>query len=279
MKWFRLYSDVLDDPKVQLLEPVLFKAWVNLMCLANEGEPRGTLPSITDIAFRLRMSVSDAEDVVQALVDAGLLDAGEDGIEPHNWHNRQRRSDDAAARQTVSRSNRRKPDEDPPKVSRDSHVTGHNNVAPQRRIDTETETEPEAEQTNAHADAREVVAITPFAVYSAFLDETAQPDFKPAPAWKAKQIAIAARLLEQGFDADKVGRCVRFMKSQTWRTSPFDLAAVEKFIGTWEASGSPARDEPRGSPVSAGPRRRGQPDFSGIEEFDRLMDQHEGRAS
>jgi hypothetical protein len=33
--WFRVYDDVVDDPKVQRLEPSLFKALINLWCLTS----------------------------------------------------------------------------------------------------------------------------------------------------------------------------------------------------------------------------------------------------
>ena len=33
-RWFRMYAEVVDDPKVQRLSPALFRAWVNVLCLA-----------------------------------------------------------------------------------------------------------------------------------------------------------------------------------------------------------------------------------------------------
>jgi len=32
-QWFRMYAEVLDDPKVQRLSGDEFKAWVNILCL------------------------------------------------------------------------------------------------------------------------------------------------------------------------------------------------------------------------------------------------------
>ena len=57
-RWFRFYDSVLEDPKVQRMDPVMFKAWVNIMCLASRGE--GILPPISDIAFALRISDEQA---------------------------------------------------------------------------------------------------------------------------------------------------------------------------------------------------------------------------
>jgi hypothetical protein len=33
-RWFRVYDDLVDDPKVQQLDPSLFKALINFWCLA-----------------------------------------------------------------------------------------------------------------------------------------------------------------------------------------------------------------------------------------------------
>ncbi|HEX9036972.1 MAG TPA: hypothetical protein VF808_08280 [Ktedonobacterales bacterium] len=99
MKWFRLYSSVLHDPKAQRLSPALFKYWINLLCLANEGEPRGALPSVEDIAFALRVKPGEAGQILSQLRGAGLIDQTLEGRDfPHNWMQRQRRSDDVAAR-------------------------------------------------------------------------------------------------------------------------------------------------------------------------------------
>jgi hypothetical protein len=91
-QWFRAYEETLDDPKVQLLDPPLFKAWFNLLCLASLNG--GVLPAMAHIAFRLRMPVLQAELTVSALIESGLFDQRDDGlIEPHNWNGRQYKSD------------------------------------------------------------------------------------------------------------------------------------------------------------------------------------------
>lgn len=98
MKWFRFYSDALEDPKVQRLPGDLFKTWVNLLCLANKSEDRGHLPPAEDIAFALRMDTDTLTAQLDELATRGLLDEGETGLAPHNWQGRQRKSDDVTAR-------------------------------------------------------------------------------------------------------------------------------------------------------------------------------------
>jgi hypothetical protein len=98
MQWFRFYSAALDDPKVQRLPGDLFKAWVNLLCLANEADERGTLPSVEDITFRLRLGGVEGRETVATLVAAGLLDEADGALHIHGWTSRQKKSDNVTAR-------------------------------------------------------------------------------------------------------------------------------------------------------------------------------------
>lgn len=134
-RWFRMYSDVLDDPKVQKLPPDLFKAWVNLLCLASRND--GVLPGMEDIAFALRMSQDSARDIVVTLVGHGLIDDC-DGLSPHNWHARQFKSDtpeDARERKRKQRE-REKQQQKPPNVT-ESHCDSHSEVTPPEQNRTE----------------------------------------------------------------------------------------------------------------------------------------------
>ena len=85
MRWFRFYSEVLNDPKVQRLPITDRWHWIELLCLANERETRGTLPSISDIAFALRMPAAKATACVETLKAAGLLDLTEAGLQIYGW--------------------------------------------------------------------------------------------------------------------------------------------------------------------------------------------------
>lgn len=90
--WFRMYNEVHSDPKVQTLPPILFRAWVNLMCLANMNGD--VLPPIKDVAYRLHLSEAKAHELILTLIDKNLFEERTDGnIQPHNWNNRQFKSD------------------------------------------------------------------------------------------------------------------------------------------------------------------------------------------
>src|SRR5581483_1315417 len=92
-RWFRFYSETLDNPKIQRLRPQLFKVWVNLLLLANAARPRGSLPSVAAIAFRLRISEDVARKTIKELVALRLVDAQGDGFAMHDWDDWQYESD------------------------------------------------------------------------------------------------------------------------------------------------------------------------------------------
>ena len=82
--WFRMYSDILDNQKVDLLSPVTLKVWLKLLALANLSKPRGSLPKLSLIAYRLRMDLSVVTSAIDELTTAGLVDQGEPPI-MHDW--------------------------------------------------------------------------------------------------------------------------------------------------------------------------------------------------
>ena len=108
-RWFRFYDTALDDPKVQTLPPELFKAWVNILCLASRN--KGVLPPIERVAFALRCDETHAERTIERLLNEGLIDrknGGPNGYHyaPHNWTKRQYKSDTSTER--VKRYRQRK---------------------------------------------------------------------------------------------------------------------------------------------------------------------------
>lgn len=131
--WFRLYDEMLDDPKVQVLPAEDFRAYVNLLCLANRHD--GFLPSTAQIGFALRIDEIAVRSLVDRLRIAGLIDTLKGGpngsrIAPHGWAKRQYKSDSSTDR--VKRFRERSKD-----------VTGN---AP--RADTDTEQNRNTEQTS-----------------------------------------------------------------------------------------------------------------------------------
>lgn len=133
MKWFRFYTEALDDPKVQRLDPVTFKNWVNLLCVAAKND--GKLPSNDDLAFALRMDVIAIESLLDRLLIAGLIDVmkgGENGkhIAPHNWSKRQYKSDTSNERVKRYRERTKNVSETPPDTETDTETENPPKGAP-----------------------------------------------------------------------------------------------------------------------------------------------------
>lgn len=121
--WFRLYASILNDPKVQLLPDRLFKFWIN--CLAITCDQRGYLPAPREIAFRLRLSLTEVEDDLASLMTHGLIDSEKVGdrtvLQPHRWFEWQPKADPSKWRMRRLRE-RRKSDIG---TSSDGGVTRH----------------------------------------------------------------------------------------------------------------------------------------------------------
>jgi DNA-binding transcriptional MocR family regulator len=95
-RWFRFYTESLNDPKVQLLPAPLFKAWVNILCAASRYN--GQLPSNSELAMVLARRSDHVQRDVNELIKRGLIDEINGHLEPHNWFVRQYKSDSSTPR-------------------------------------------------------------------------------------------------------------------------------------------------------------------------------------
>ena len=156
MKWFRLYSAVLHDPKVQRLSPAMFKHWINLLCLASAQDELGLLPSTEDIAFALRVQPAAALQIMTRFRRLGLVDQTEDGRDvPHNWTRRQRASDDVALRVREHRER---------KAGKIAESQGNVTLPitlPKRSVETEAETERDEYRGKAGEAPSRACGVTP----------------------------------------------------------------------------------------------------------------------
>lgn len=108
-RWFRVYDDIIDDPKVQRLSPELFRHLINIWCLASRNA--GVLPPVSDIAFGLRVKPDKANKILGELRILCLIDDDETGCRPHNWDRRQFKSDGSTERVKRFRNAQRNGDE------------------------------------------------------------------------------------------------------------------------------------------------------------------------
>lgn len=128
-QWFRLYAEIINDPKVMILTEALRWRYVALLCL----QCNGTFENSPDdeIALSLRISLSEWIETRGMLIERRLLDANG---KLTNWEKRQYISDlkdpTAAERQKRYRDNKRN--------ERNATVTLR---SPESDTDTETDTD------------------------------------------------------------------------------------------------------------------------------------------
>lgn len=91
--WFRMYSEWLDDAKIQMLSPEMQRHHVALLCLRCQ-QPTEAM-SEAQIAFRLRVDATFLKQVKAAFLQAGFIDEQWAVI---NWPKRQFLSDCSTAR-------------------------------------------------------------------------------------------------------------------------------------------------------------------------------------
>ena len=115
-RWFRVYDELVDDPKVQRLPDDLFKFLVNIWCLASKNG--GRLPPVDHIAYTLRAPDSLVVASLEALISLGLADrmSNQYGswVAPHAWNKRQYKSDSSTERVQRFRNVSCNTDETPP---------------------------------------------------------------------------------------------------------------------------------------------------------------------
>lgn len=134
-RWFRLYSEVVNDPKVQKLPCEDFRAWINILCLCAEND--GRVPSVQDVSFALRLPENGVVTLLERLSNGGLIDRANGGpsgwhYAPHAWDKRQYKSDTSTDRVKRFRKRSATVSETPPEAETDTEQKIATNVAIER---------------------------------------------------------------------------------------------------------------------------------------------------
>lgn len=120
--WIRLYRESLHDPKIVTLSDRQHRAWHNCLLITDDA---GRLPPMRDIAVHMRVTVTEAEQLICELVEAELIDVemlkGARVFTMHGWSARQYVSDSSTGR--VKKFRERKRDETAMKRFSNADVT------------------------------------------------------------------------------------------------------------------------------------------------------------
>ena len=101
MKWFRLYDEILDDPKMMALSAKEFQTWILLLCLANRetaGKRGEICRSFATISRQLHGENRTISQILKRFIEMGLIVENGQSIKIVNWDKRQFKSDDVLQR-------------------------------------------------------------------------------------------------------------------------------------------------------------------------------------
>lgn len=71
--WIKLYHEILDDPKMGRLPDILFRRTIEVFLLAGDFNQGGLLPSLSDMAWRLRANEESLESDLIELIRHGII--------------------------------------------------------------------------------------------------------------------------------------------------------------------------------------------------------------
>jgi hypothetical protein len=98
MRWFRMYAEAIDDPKLRLLAFEDRWHYVAVLCMKAEGmldEHRSSPNFGRMVAAKLGLAARDADEVRRRLVEVEIID---ENWQPTGWDRRQYASDTSADR-------------------------------------------------------------------------------------------------------------------------------------------------------------------------------------
>ena len=150
MKWFRFYSEFMDDPKIAMMSDSDQLLWVKCLCLASESSVRGFIV-LTDeqICWKLRITAEIWRHAVDKFQAQNMIERGENGYQLINWDKRQFASDSSNERVSKHRE----------KKKRRCNVTSNKSVSPSEQIqNTDSKTDTDKKKKILEADPNSALA-------------------------------------------------------------------------------------------------------------------------
>ena len=137
LPWFKLYIEIMDDPKLLNFTGDQFRILIYLMCLARESDEPGLIQmTTTEIAWRVRRPIEDVEDTIN-LCQQGIkpiIQLVDDGISLVKFLERQYEKLSDMPQATRERKQKQRDKE-----------KCHADVTPSHAIDTDTDTDTDKE--------------------------------------------------------------------------------------------------------------------------------------
>ncbi len=122
LPWFRLYTEILDDPKLAELTDAQFRDWMYVLAMAREAGDSGDIPmSVERAAWRCRRPADDFRRSLEVFERLGMVTLAEAGI--HVVHFAERQNDKPSAQAARVRE----------RVRRHREKAGNADVTPEKR--------------------------------------------------------------------------------------------------------------------------------------------------
>lgn len=293
MAWVKIDDHFDEHPKLAQVGPIGWGIWLAGLAYCNRNLTDGFIPwskarmlasmevvdgdgNVWRLARTSAMSGEDidADWVTRLLVESGLWEEVCDGhrvtgYRIHDYADYQPSREQVLSERESARERMRQVRENKkkrsPEVRPNKSRSSRNPVpvpVPVRSQKIENE---ESETNVSAADKPPAPTNHPYALFQAFCEERGIDESEIPKKAKDKQLGIAKRLTE--YAEGDVRACIRFIASQTWRTSPWDLGTVESQIGTWIINGKPDVERPNKEQVSHArhqePNQRGEWDAFG----------------
>lgn len=125
-----MYDDILENPKILLLDDKTHRTWVNVLAVARRYG--GALPPMRELAVLLRLSEKETTRRVKTLIQSGLIEkavANEETLTPHNWDELQFHSDVSTDRVRAFRERNRERNETHDETFHDDFSETHETVS------------------------------------------------------------------------------------------------------------------------------------------------------
>jgi hypothetical protein len=147
MKWFRVYSEIKDDPKMLELDDHQRWLWICLMATANESAERGVIQNvrIRGLAAALRTDADRLSEAIALFVDLDMIEYDEQTYTITLLHFTERQYDKPSDTPEQTRDRKAR--------SRQSHADVTPSHATYTDTDTDTYTETEQIQMREYATA------------------------------------------------------------------------------------------------------------------------------
>jgi N-terminal phage replisome organiser (Phage_rep_org_N) len=130
MKWFRFYSEFMDDPKIAMMSDSDQLLWVKALCLASESSSRGEIKLTDDeICWKLRITPETWRHAIDKFRAKGMIEHVKNGYKITNWDKRQFESDNTTQRVAKHRASK-----DLAKQKQPCNVTCNELVTPPEQI-------------------------------------------------------------------------------------------------------------------------------------------------